>query len=242
MTHMDASAGEQLLRELRDRATAEEASAVLLAFAGGRGLDRSYERLRERTDGAIDPLRADHREALLAWLRSWGCRHLRLADGSASSAALLAWWHEHHGSLPARRGATLTSLAPRRLARAADAYEALARTVAARRVHGDEDVGVTFGDTAASKALFALRPAAFPPWDEPMRAAFGWRTADAARYRRYLELSADALRGLAARLGVPVASLPRLLGRPAATPARLVDEYLWARVARGSGRRVGAAG
>lgn len=221
--------GEALLIELRDSAGVDELAATLRAFPPG--LDRSSEVLHERTGGRLDLADARHREALLAWLRAWGCRHLRVADTPMSSEALLAWWGAHAGRLPGRR-TPLVSLSARQLDRAAAAYETLAGTIAARRAHRGGEVGVTFGETAASKTLFALRPAAFPPWDVPMRLAFGPRTTGADGFRRYLELSAEALHGMSRRVGVPVAELPRLLGRPASTPARLVDEYLWVRVDR----------
>jgi hypothetical protein len=93
---------------------------------------------------------------------------------------------------------------------------------------------VTFGDTAAAKALFALRPMAFPPMDEQIRTAFGWKKLDEEQYGSFLAASADALDGLATRLGVEVSELPSLLGRQASTPAKLLDEYLWIRIARPS--------
>ncbi|MFN8234149.1 MAG: hypothetical protein U0V56_12010, partial [Actinomycetota bacterium] len=108
---------------------------------------------------------------------------------------------------------------------------ALAGRQAAVRSGGRGDIAVRFGETAASKALYALRPQAVPPWDAPMRAAFGWGDTHEATFIRYLALSRDALIGLSARLGVPVDALPRALGRPRSSPARLVDEYLWMRIA-----------
>jgi hypothetical protein len=53
------------------------------------------------------------------------------------------------------------------------AYTALARPPAALRASRGGDVPVSFGETAAAKALFAIRPLAVPPRDEPMRRAAG---------------------------------------------------------------------
>jgi hypothetical protein len=93
---------------------------------------------------------------------------------------------------------------------------------------------VTFGSTAAAKAMFALRPQAFPPWDVPMRSAFGWTGLDPSHYETFLGMSRDALDGLAQRAGVRVDELPEKLGRPDSSPARMVDEYLWMRLTRGA--------
>jgi hypothetical protein len=92
---------------------------------------------------------------------------------------------------------------------------------------------VAFGDTAAAKLLFALRPQVFPPWDESIRLAFG-RPGGADAYARLLRLSAAALDGLAARLAVGVSDLPESLGRPGSSPPKLVDEFLFVRITRGS--------
>jgi hypothetical protein len=174
----------------------------------------------------LDPSLPAHRDALLAWLRQWGCRHLRTADNARSSRALLAWWKRHASDIPAS-DATLHGLGPAAFAKAGRAHADLARRPAARRRHGDGEVDVTFGSTAAAKAMFALRPQAFPPWDEPMRSAFGWTGLDPSHYETFLDMSKDALEGLAHRAGVSMSGLPEHLGRPDSTPARIVDEYLW---------------
>jgi hypothetical protein len=128
---------------------------------------------------------------------------------------------------PAR---TVTTLRPPQLDAAACAYAALAVTPAAWRSTPAGRVSVAFGQTAAAKALFAIRPHALPPWDEPMRAALG--LAGEAGYREFLQLVAEALLGLSKRIGVSVKEIPAALGRPGSTPPQLVDEYLWIRTRR----------
>lgn len=211
----------------------ERLEAILLDFAQLAGDDRSSSRLRDVSGGELDLDVEAHRRALLSWLRSWGCRHLRVADTDRSSEALADWWGKHRASLP---GATrdLTDFADLELDAASEAYAALAAASAAWRSLPTGRVSVSFGETAASKALFAIRPLAFPPWDEPIRAAFGLRGRGGPGFRSYLGQVADALRGLAPRLGVPVRGLPEALGRPDSSPPKLVDEYLWMQVSRGS--------
>ncbi len=81
--------------------------------------------------------------------------------------------------------------------------------------------------------MFAIRPRAFPPWDAQIRDAFGWRAGGGDVYAQLLRLSAAALDGLARRLAVPVSDLPAVLGRPASSPPKLVDEYLLIRIMTG---------
>jgi hypothetical protein len=227
----DASPGARILEELRTTMSLDEVAGSLAAFGAAAGGDAASRKLAERTGGQIDLAIGDHRLALIVWLRAWGCRHLRRADTARTSEALRGWWAEWGSRLP-RDQDTLTGLGEDALISARLAYDDLrARPAASRSVHG-KDLDVSFGDTATAKALYALRPRAFPPWDEPIRLAFG-RPGGGAAYLRLLRLSAAALDGLARRLGVPAGDLPGLLGRPGSTPPRLIDELLLVRVARG---------
>jgi hypothetical protein len=112
------------------------------------------------------------------------------------------------------------------------AYAALARSPAALRASRGGDVPVSFGDTAAAKALFAIRSQAVPPWDEPMRRAFGWGRVDAEEYATFLAAVRGSLIGLARRLRVEPSELPDALDRPASSPVKIVDEFLWVRITR----------
>jgi hypothetical protein len=163
------------------------------------------------------------RDALIRWLRSWGCRHLRVEDHARTARSLRIWAVAWVPGLPTR---TLVDLSPAETSRSAAAYEALADRPAAFAARASGPVAVTFGPTAASKAMYALRPAAFPPWDAPMRAALALGD-DALGYERYLALCAEAIRATARRAGVDAKDLPAALGRPGTTAARLIDEYLW---------------
>jgi hypothetical protein len=175
-----------------------------------------------------DALTPRGRDELLRWLRSWGCRHLRVEDNARTARSLRAWATEWVATLPRR---SLVDLSAREVERSAAAYGALATRPAASPLRATRPVVVTFGPTAASKALYALRPRAFPPWDAPMRAALGFGD-DADGYARYLELCARGIRATARRAGIEPSDLPRALGRPATTSARLVDEYLWVALTR----------
>ena len=47
--------------------------------------------LRRRVGANLRSRNPDHRAAVLAWLRQWGCRGLDLASQATSSQALQAW-------------------------------------------------------------------------------------------------------------------------------------------------------
>ena len=222
--------GSRVLAEFRDERSVDEIRALLSAF----GDDAATATLRSYAGDDLDLSLRTHRVALLRWLRAWGCRHLRVADTGRSSRALAGWWRRSSSALPALER-PLTHLSAAERSSLGECYAALASLRAATRASGGGGVAVTFGDTAAAKALFAVRPRACPPWDEPIRLAFGRERADAELYARYLAETADALRGGARRLGVGVGRVPGLLGRPGLTPARVIDEYLWIRITRDRG-------
>jgi hypothetical protein len=107
----------------------------------------------------------------------------------------------------------------------AAAYDALRTSTASyRQLPTGVQATVTCGPTAAAKVLFILRPNVSPPWDEAIRTRYG---DDAAGYHRYLSGVADQLRSLANGAAVSVSDLPALVGRPASSPAKLIDEYNW---------------
>ena len=223
--------GWELLDDLGSRLARDQVAAALHAFAAIAGPETSLAVLRDTTGPDLDLSVRAHREALLRFLRAWGCRHLRRDDTGRSSRALASWWSRLGPMLPPA-AIPLTDLDDTQLEALGRAYAALARSPAAFRASRDGDVPVSFGDTAAAKALFAIRPQAVPPWDEPMRKAFGWGRADAEQYATFLAAVRDALVGLARRLQVQPSELPAALDRPASSPAKIVDEFLWVCITR----------
>ena len=229
---MGQQSGWALLDELGSTLTRDQVAAALRAFGTIAGAETSLTLLWETTRPGIDLSVRTHREALLRFLRAWGCRHLRRDDTGRSSRALASWWSRFEPSLPPG-SAPLTDLDNGQLAALGRAYAAFARSPAALRASRGGDVRVSFGDTAAAKALFAIRPQAVPPWDEPMRRAFGWGRVDADGYATFLAAVREALIGLAERLRVEPTELPAALGRPGSSPVKIIDEYLWVRITRG---------
>jgi hypothetical protein len=222
--------GFALLEELRDTLGEEEIASYLADYVALTGWDARSQQLFHAIGDEADLRHAFHRDAVLNWLRAWGCRHLRRVDSEQTGEAVRSWWEAWGPQLPGR-GAGLTDLDAAALSAVAPAYDELRTARAAVQPLGEHQVDVLFGDTAAAKTLFALRPAIFPPWDDPIRLSFGWWGGGEA-YVELVGLVAETLRLLAARLGSSVAGLPGLFGRPQSTPPKLVDEYLWVRVTK----------
>jgi hypothetical protein len=226
------SRGAVALRQLGSELGEGTIATILAGFDPRGTTDRSWQAFQDVTGGEVDLGLAAHRRSVAGLLRSWGCRHLRVADDAMTTRALGAWWKGAEALLPSARR-QLTSLGDGAFRGVERSYDVLSTRAAARHVRGDRSITVTFGNTAAAKTLCMVRPLAFPPWDVAITHAFGWRAPGGAEYVEYLRAGARALRDLSGRVGVPVADLPAALGRPASTPAKLVDEFLWLRLTRG---------
>jgi len=196
---------------------------------------RSLDRLRETVGPALDLRCEDHRAALLQFLNAWGCRNLAKAWHERASAVLEGWWSSTRDWLEQLPDdpADFDSACLREVARA---FRLLSRSNAAEKTRQGVDHKVSFGPTATSKSLFALRPNALPAWDGPMRKAFGYDD-DGAAYARFVQDVHEKIAETAAcfkERGLELSGLPAELGRPAyTTVAQLAVEYYWITVTRG---------
>jgi hypothetical protein len=173
-----------------------------------------------------------HQAALFKWLRAWGCRQFAKKYETAVTASLVHWSAQWLARLPAP-SVHLTDLSGPDISTCVAAYEALRGCDASRRraLRDGRMSRVTYGATGAAKTLFALRPRVFPPWDDPIRTRRHSQSA-ASGFEAYLVDTAEQLRRLAVEAGVAVSELPRLVGRPASSPPKLIDEYYWVTLTR----------
>jgi hypothetical protein len=115
---------------------------------------------------------------------------------------------------------------------AAEACDGLRSARAALRSRGSKASPVRFGATAAAKALYALRPESFAPWDDAIRRRFGC-DGSAASFRAFLVRMQAEIRSLqkeATEFSVAANDIPAALGRPESSLPKLVDEFYWVTV------------
>jgi hypothetical protein len=221
----------RVLDDLAHRVDEDEIRAALTAYDVATKSGAAFSALTAVTGGFVDLSREDHRDAVLAWLWAWRCRHLRREDHDLTSRALGEWWQAFSPRLPPV-SADLTSLGDLDLLEVERAYDALAGAVAARSGAPSRRADPTLGDTAASEVLVAVRPRLFVSWNQSVRDGLGWWGGSGAHYRELLSAVAASLAGLADRLGTPATALPARLGRPDMSPAQIADAYLWVTVTR----------
>jgi hypothetical protein len=198
-------------------------------YGGFRRFDAAYVAFLGVTGGTSNFSSKVHMNALLVWLRKWGCRQFALAPDDLAAESIPRWARRWESKLPGR-SAALDRLSDADIEEAAAAFADLSRCLASKkRTRNGRQYDVHVGPTGAAKILFAARPMVFPPWDEAIRNNLGF---DGSR-RSYCEYLAEVrkqikqLCGEAAELGIPAESIPLEVGRPGSTLPKLVDEYNW---------------
>jgi hypothetical protein len=172
--------------------------------------------------------------ALLKWLNDWGCRQFS-KHYHGLAAKEIGEWYEEAGVRLFPMDRTLLSLSNEDFALVEQAYDGLvARTASRRKRDNGHETNVTIGPTGTAKILFAVRPNALIPWDDPIREQF--RADNSARsYINYLRAAKDHLEELSQecdKRGYNLSNLPRLLGRSTSSIAKMIDEYFWVTVSR----------
>ncbi len=197
-------------------------------YAGLTGFDNGYLAFLRETDGELDFKNPVHVKSLLVWLNSWGCRQFAIAYHDQAAASLRTWAQRWEPSLP-DPSTTLSTLSNEDLEAVGEAYADLSGCFASERTRNSGRYKVQVGPAGAAKILFAARPQAVPPWDEPIRARLGFDggARSFCEYLRRVREEISQLRIEAARLGVRPEDIPQEVGRPRSTIPKLIDEYNW---------------
>jgi len=167
-------------------------------------------------------------------LRQWGCRQFAIRHSDLASDEIGAWYELNAVHLPPE-GRPLWELTSHDLQSIGRAYGNLyMRPASRRRTRNGRESSISVGATGAAKILFALRPEAMIPWDEPIRSELGL-TAAPGSYVSYLRNAQDLLEGLQRSYGpkgFELSELPRIVGSPNSTAAKIIDEYYWVTISR----------
>jgi len=97
-----------------------------------------------------------------------------------------------------------------------------------------EHTKVEIGPTGTAKILFALRPNALIPWDEPMRKELTLNGLD-SHYEKFLNIvrrHIEELNQACITRGHSLSALPQLLNRRTSSLVKLIDEYFWVTISR----------
>lgn len=195
--------------------------------------DEGYEKLVKATGHKCDLAKSTHRDALIKWLRNWGCRQFALKHHELASRGLLNWHKQFGKKLPAR-GAKLWQSSDSTLEGYAELFNSLASLRASIRKRKGGKSNVRVGPTGAAKILFAIRPNVFPPWDDYIKKNRGYRGPDG--YARFLKDTKQLLLDLKLQcdgICIAIEDLPKKLHRRWSSVPKLIDEYYWVTITNG---------
>ena len=214
--------------------TLPDLAFACFVYGGLSNYDESYLDFLMLSDGAPDLGNPNHREALLKWLNKWGCRQFAVKYHDHASREILSW-HSAYASTLFPRDRKLQELSEPELTTAGAAYDSLSRRIASHRTREGRSQAISFGPTGTSKILFAIRPHALPPWDDAIREGLGYDKSQASyvSFVRHVQSLLEELAGRCERRGFRLADLPKVLGRPHSTVAKLIDEYYWVTLTKG---------
>jgi hypothetical protein len=196
--------------------------------------DSSYRRFVNATRPELDLRSNQHLLALLKWLNEWGCRQFAKEYHELAAQEIEDWYEKINHEL-FRTDKTLLSLTDEDFMLVEQAYAGLVgKTASYRKSSNGRDVRVEVGPTGATKILFALRPNALIPWDDPIRDKLHLDGL-AHSYRAYLGVAKDHLAELTRDCkanGFELTDLPVMLGRAESSVAKLMDEFFWVTISR----------
>lgn len=189
------------------------------------------------------------KELIALFLNPWQCR-LPNPDGKnikpeklplilerfkRTHLGLAAWWERYAETLPGLEARLLTA-DDGDIERCLELFEELCDVRIAVEVNYKRKY---FGDVAASKTLYILRPHLFVPWDNAIQKTLEYTGGCGRFYVRYLKRVRDRLKELDedfAESGVPGSGLAWLLneipGQQSCTPVELMNKFYWASVPR----------
>lgn len=205
----------------------QQLSASRQSFAR---MDASLAAFMAAVGGTFDPSDPEAVRHCRVWLNKWVCRIGYPRTDSDVFVDELVDWAESVDLPVANVG--LLELSGGDIERVARAYEDLSGRTACVFRSGRRR---TFGPTAASKVLYAVRPLAVAPWDRRIALrSYGRRDATGfAMHMRAAQAWADRLVRECDSRGLAADEIPVELGRPLSSLPKLLDEWLYHKVSRG---------
>lgn len=198
------------------------------------GFNKSFNRFMESVGNNLDLNKEKNRQALLNWLNAWGCRNFYTKCHELASSELADWYSRHGKELP-QHDKNICELSANDLRNIQKIYNSLKARTASKTKNRSGSARInSFGNTSASKILFAIRPRAFIPWDIEMR-KFYKKEYGITTYEEYLKkviIELKELRKSCIKNGFRLEDLPIKLNKETSTLPKLIDEYHWVTITR----------
>jgi len=210
--------------------TIQELAIACYLYAKFTKDDVSYRQLCDLIKGSLNLSEPEHRNALIEWLRRWGCRQFVRSYTELASQELMQWYSNYEKRLFPQDTFLWKTKSDELNEEIPQLFDSLMKLTVSFRQNGNKESPVRVGLTGAAKILFALRPNFFAPWDDPIRRKLRLKT-----YVEYLEVVKSKLFELEKEcnaVGFDLAELPGRLNREVSSVPKLVDEYYWVTITK----------
>ena len=190
--------------------------------------DESYLELSKQYPN-LDLNKTEHIKVLINWLRSWGCRQFKKEDEDVSIKSIKDWYQSTKLKMPNRCDCLIDYDLVANEKLIIESFKNLSNQKAATRQRGDRKINVRIGPVGTAKALFALRPNLFAPWDTPIYENFQFK-GNGYGYFKYLLKVKNELQEIKNSLKdneLKWDELFEYLGKKHASYPKLIDEYYW---------------
>lgn len=104
-------------------------SYVYIAISG---YDHTYKELVDNTKGRVNLYKAQHRQLLIKWLNSWGCRQFAIEYHELASKSILEWYKSFSKKIDLPHKSLLT-VTEQNIKDIGESYEALSLSLASYR-------------------------------------------------------------------------------------------------------------
>ena len=196
--------------------------------------DSSYVKLRADYP-QLDLDIEKHAIALVKWLRSWGCRQFKKKCEDTSVTSIMDWCKSCSPKFPPPTDHLIDYDLTKHKKLIASLFSDLSSHKAATQVREGKSVIVNIGPVGAAKALFALRPNLFAPWDTPIYKHFNME-GNGSDYVSYLFKIQNELKDIRIEVGkasIGWDNLFEYLNKNHNSYPKLVDEYFWITITQG---------
>ncbi|MEA2095203.1 MAG: hypothetical protein U9P73_00730 [Candidatus Cloacimonadota bacterium] len=190
--------------------------------------DISYSELFERYP-SLNMNKEEHIKALIAWLRSWGCRQFKKDNEDLSINSIKKWFQTIETKFPSKHNYLIDYDLNTNKKIIIESFDNLLNKYASIHKYRNRKINVRIGPVGAAKALFAIRPNLFPPWDGFIYKKFKLE-GNGYGYFKYLLKVKNELREIRNNIKdteLKWDDLFEYLGKKHTSYPKLIDEYYW---------------
>lgn len=190
--------------------------------------DESYIKLSKKYSN-LDLSNSNQAQALIEWLRTWGCRQFKKSDENVSIKSIMDWYISISSKIQSINESLIEYDLNDNKKLIIEIFNNLVIRKAAKRKTNSYESDVRIGPVGTAKILFALRPNFYAPWDTAIYKKLRLE-GNGSGYVDYLIKVQEALRSIKNDIENTNTRWDRLfeyLEKKHSSYPKLIDEYYW---------------